>query len=99
MTAQTKARIRLWVTLAITLLPTVGWAIAAADSRYVHRSEYGAHLMLDSMRNAVTVHRGEYERHLLLDSIARSITQDKLDTLITRVEQIQCGVNIIKGCR
>jgi hypothetical protein len=45
------------------------------------------------------VKRDEYVVRVLLDSINNVTTQAKLDTVIARITQIECGAKIAQGCR
>jgi hypothetical protein len=64
-------------------LPAIGWALTSGASALDLRY----------------VHQSVYEKHLVADSIRGDLTNQKLDELILRVQQIQCGTRISNGCR
>lgn len=45
------------------------------------------------------VHQVDYEKHALVDSMQSNMTNQKLDEIITRVQQMQCGNRVSNGCR
>ena len=68
-----------------------GWALLSAlDRRFVHVDRYEKDRATDSLRTAAQVERG---------GLKDSIINAKLDDIVARVQQIQCGKRIIEGCR
>ena len=45
------------------------------------------------------VRRDEFTTRVVLDSINNVTTQAKLDDLLKRLTQIQCGAKVAEGCR
>ena len=83
-----KQRIRkaLWA----TVIP-VAWALLSAlDRRFVHVDRYEKDRATDSLQTVRQVERG---------SLKDSIINAKLDDIVSRVQQIQCGKRIAEGCR
>lgn len=82
-------RVRSWL-IALgalgALLPALWSSCSVIDSRYVHRDEYLVQKMLDSINNVTTQTK--------LD-----IHGAKLDSLLARMTQIQCGAKVSEGCR
>ena len=66
------------------------FAFSAVDRRFVHVDVYAKDRATDSLRTAAQVERGN-----LKDSIINA----KLDDIVFRVQQIQCGKRIVEGCR
>lgn len=64
--------------------------MSAVDRRYVHADRYDKDRATDSLRTAAQVDRSN-----LKDSIINA----KLDDIVFRVQQIQCGKRIVEGCR
>lgn len=45
------------------------------------------------------VHQFTYEKRMAVDSLERAVNGAKLDEVILRLQQIQCGPRIAVGCR
>lgn len=45
------------------------------------------------------VHQSSYEKRMTVDSLERAVNGAKLDEVILRLQQIQCGPRIAVGCR
>lgn len=86
MTSQTRNRILAWVVAVATSIPALGWAWSIVDNRYVKRDEFIVRTILDSINNVTTQRK--------LDDQG-----SKLDEILKRQEQIQCGPKIERGCR
>ena len=81
-----------WVRRAVLtlLVPLGALAMSAVDRRYVHADRYAKDRATDSLSRSAQVERGN-----LKDSIINA----KLDDIVFRVQQIQCGKRIVEGCR
>ena len=81
-----------WIRRAIFgLLIPAGWGLLTAlDRRFVHADVYAKDRATDSLRTTAQI-----ERSNLKDSIINA----KLDDIVFRVQQIQCGRRIVEGCR
>lgn len=66
------------------------YAFTSLDGRYVHMDTYQLDRLRDSLRQ---VERAD--RFTLRDSILGA----KMDEALLRLQQIQCGDKIVRGCR
>jgi hypothetical protein len=83
MTPQQKSNLKWLVGTLAAAVPALGWALTSGASAIDLRY----------------VHQSSYERHLIGDSIRADLTQQKLDEVLLRVQQMQCGAKISNGCR
>jgi hypothetical protein len=83
MTPRQASLLKRLAALVAIALPAIGWAFTSGIGAVDRRY----------------VHQVQYERHLLVDSIRQAETQGKLDEIILRVQQLQCGQRITAGCR
>lgn len=90
MTPQRKQLLKRLGSLIAVLLPALGWGLSRADMRYVHADAYLLERAKDSLQTAA---------HAQRDSIKDWIINTKLDDIGLRVQQIQCGDRIARGCR
>lgn len=86
MTQPTKAKLIAWIVAVGTIVPSLAWGWSVVDNRYVRRDEYVVHNILDSINNVTTQHK--------LDG-----HDEKLDEILTRLTQIECGKKVVSGCR
>lgn len=88
MTPMNRQRVRraLWA----SLIPIAWGLLSALDRRFVHADRYEKDRATDSLQTVRQVERGN-----LKDSIINA----KLDDIVFRVQQIQCGKRIVEGCR
>lgn len=86
MTSQQKTRLRTWLITPAAAFTALTWGWSLVDTRFVHQSSYDKRLLADSIRRAQD--STQIERLIV-----------KVDSSNLRLQQIQCGERITRGCR
>jgi hypothetical protein len=86
MTSLHKTRIRNWIVTPAAAFTALTWGWSLVDARFVHRAAYDKRVLADSIRH-------------IQDSTQLERLIVKVDSSNLRLQQIQCGERITRGCR
>jgi hypothetical protein len=89
-TSLQKTRIRNWIITPAAAFTALTWGWSLVDARFVHQAVFDKRVIADSL---------EQLQRRREDSVWKERMLQKVDSSNLRLQQIQCGERITRGCR